>query len=229
MVRTTVDYNRGRRRWRQDEPVCQRCGTKGGRSADGKVSCWSPGGTLTAPAPCITCGLLVQVREDKRRTLHTCSAKCRVRHYGQRVTDEQQVLACQGCGSRMTGRADRRYCSPACRQRAHRQRQAPPPPAMAIPQAPKLGPRRKHRQTVEAIGTGLAGLAMAARELVELDASITPDAAAQLAVELGQHLRALGKLHRQLKTRSNDAERQRGAYARPSSRSASALRPVECR
>lgn len=200
MVRTTVNYNRGRRRWRQDEPVCQRCGTEGGSSSDGKVSCWTPAGTLTAPAPCITCGLLVQVREDRRRTLHTCSAKCRVRHYGQRVTDEQQVLACQGCGSRMTGRADRRYCSPACRQRAHRQRQAPEELVMAQP--PKLGARRKHAGVVENVNITLDGLCIVASEMVELDASITPDAAAQLADELGQHLRALGKLQRQLKTRS---------------------------
>lgn len=31
---------------------------------------------------------------------------------------------CEGCGQGMTGRADRRYCSAACRQRAYRRRAA---------------------------------------------------------------------------------------------------------
>lgn len=30
--------------------------------------------------------------------------------------------SCEGCGEAMTGRADRRYCSSACRQRAYRRR-----------------------------------------------------------------------------------------------------------
>lgn len=32
-------------------------------------------------------------------------------------------MTCNGCGARMTGRADRRFCSGTCRQRAHRRNQ----------------------------------------------------------------------------------------------------------
>ena len=37
--------------------------------------------------------------------------------------DETEAThSCEGCGQGMAGRADRRFCSPACRQRAYRQR-----------------------------------------------------------------------------------------------------------
>lgn len=37
--------------------------------------------------------------------------------------DETEAThTCEGCGRAMAGRADRRYCSSACRQRAYRQR-----------------------------------------------------------------------------------------------------------
>jgi hypothetical protein len=35
---------------------------------------------------------------------------------------------CAGCGAQLHGRADARYCSPACRQRAHRKRRRPHKP-----------------------------------------------------------------------------------------------------
>lgn len=46
-------------------------------------------------------------------------------------------MGCQGCGRPLSaGRRDRRFCSPACRQRAWRVRQqAPAPPPARTPRA----------------------------------------------------------------------------------------------
>lgn len=48
------------------------------------------------------------------------------------VTTGVTATGCRACGRPLPGgRSDRRYCSPACRQAAHRRRQAQPRPLAA--------------------------------------------------------------------------------------------------
>lgn len=72
---------------------------------------------------CAACGRSVSVPIDKRRKVNVCSDLCRSRVYDARRVTEAVTHPCEGCGTGITGRADRRYCSPACRQRAYRQRE----------------------------------------------------------------------------------------------------------
>lgn len=104
----------------------------------------------------------------------------------------------------MTGRADRRYCSPACRQRAHRQRQEVAP-TLALPQPAKLGPRRKHRQVLDAAVVALGGLRMGLAELTVLDESVTNDEARVLAGELRAASRDLNRIRRLLEQCADQA------------------------
>jgi len=108
----------------------------------------------------------------------------------------------------MTGRADRRYCSPACRQRAHRQRQQVAP-TLALPQLPhpktrKLttaewrGPRRPHRQVLDATVAALGGLQISLADITVLDASVTGGDARALAGELRNATRELNRIRRLL-------------------------------
>jgi len=48
---------------------------------------------------------------------------------------------CPVCNAPLTGRTDQQFCSPACRQKAHRRRTNPPLPAPALPAG---RPRREH-------------------------------------------------------------------------------------
>ena len=73
-------------------------------------------------APCVACSRPVVATRDGRRKIVTCSDKCRAKYYTARRSVDVSVTACEGCGSEMTGRSDRRFCSPRCRQRAYRRR-----------------------------------------------------------------------------------------------------------
>lgn len=73
------------------------------------------------PDTCQACGLQVILRTSKRRKVIVCSDRCRAATYRKSV-DVAVTQQCEGCGDEMTGRSDRRYCSPACRQRAYRRR-----------------------------------------------------------------------------------------------------------
>ena len=119
------------------ELVCQRCAKDGPRVGD--VSCrevgpwlvWGGVGYGYPPpreAACTVCGRTVLRPVFWKPTGEvTCSDRCRLRAYRARVTAARRTqtrgtLRCGRCGAAMTGRADRRYCSPACRQRAYRNR-----------------------------------------------------------------------------------------------------------
>ena len=199
MVRTFVSHRRGRTRWRSDESVCLACsGPNWARSSDGKREAQPvPIEERTDARPCETCGRLVILRRDSRRTMHVCSGTCRARQYGKRVTAEPKVLRCEGCGADMTGRADRRYCSPACRQRAHRQRQEVAP-TLALPQQAKRGPRRRHSEVLDATVVALGGLRMGLADVTVLDASVSSDEARALVGELKAATRELNRVRRLL-------------------------------
>ena len=76
--------------------------------------------------PCLSCGRTVMRRRRVRRSF--CSHRCSWRWYdGQRNVKRARARAdriCLSCQRPFTPRrADAKTCSPACRQRAHRQRQ----------------------------------------------------------------------------------------------------------
>jgi hypothetical protein len=72
---------------------------------------------------CEGCRRIVIRRSDRRYRRHTfCSDLCRwqVQAASRRIVPEPHP--CAGCGDPVTARADARYCSSACRQRAYRAR-----------------------------------------------------------------------------------------------------------
>lgn len=127
MARQQVLYRQGRKQRARHDPVCLPClsGDAGYiESADGRISVYVSRGAIEGePVACATCGLPTHLTPDPRRRVPTCSDLCRSRQYSQRRSVATNVThTCDGCGQGMTGRADRRYCSPACRQRAYRRR-----------------------------------------------------------------------------------------------------------
>jgi hypothetical protein len=105
--------------------ICDTCAVPGARpvSPDGLRDADVPyPNQLASPVPCAVCALPVVLRADKRRKVTVCSDACRARFYADTRSVTRPVTHCDGCGAEMHGRADRRYCSPACRQRAYRAR-----------------------------------------------------------------------------------------------------------
>lgn len=85
------------------------------------------GGTEpTDPLPCEGCGRVVIRGKNTRTKRHTCSRACTVaaskRAHGKGASGPV-TSRCAECGTTITGRGDRTYCSSACRQRAYRARQ----------------------------------------------------------------------------------------------------------
>ena len=128
-VRAKVVHRRNRRgwgnSWTRREVICQECaGSGSGYSPDQLVRFYSPTLASALEFSCATCRLPVLLAPDLRRTIATCSDKCRNAHY---ATNRASVVVavthvCAECGAEMRGRADKKHCSPACRQRAYRAR-----------------------------------------------------------------------------------------------------------
>lgn len=68
---------------------------------------------------CESCGVPLLLDRSARRKLVYCSNSCRQALY-KASKPEPVERRCQWCEGPMTGRADRRYCSPRCRVAAHR-------------------------------------------------------------------------------------------------------------
>jgi hypothetical protein len=117
-----------RRTWVRINLLCGTCWRPEGvsyRIGDAMVSGLYGAGEPTPPTPCAGCGrIVVRGRHPRLRSV-TCSRACTVRASKGRGVADRQAAVCAGCGEEMSGRADRRYCSPACRQRAYRQRKIP--------------------------------------------------------------------------------------------------------
>lgn len=80
------------------------------------------GGGLATESPCAGCGRMVVHLPTWRHDWVACSPRCRRRVYRGNVWGRS---TCDGCGEAFdASRADARYCSSACRQRAYRQRRA---------------------------------------------------------------------------------------------------------
>ena len=118
MVRVKVT-RRVRRSWQSRRlAVCQACADGAG---DDRVRTYGATDWRgLEPVACVTCGMSVILPPDPRRTVDACSDTCRAATYQRPV--ETTVTHCDECGTTMTGRPDRAYCSGRCRQRAYRAR-----------------------------------------------------------------------------------------------------------
>ncbi|MFJ3877132.1 hypothetical protein ACIPW5_06705 [Streptomyces sp. NPDC090077] len=81
-------------------------------------------GEVMAPTPCAACGQVLVRRAEPLLEHVVCSPACRTSLTRTRNGYHGSGLACEGgCGRVVTtGRADSRYCTAACRQRAYRRR-----------------------------------------------------------------------------------------------------------
>jgi hypothetical protein len=127
----------GRRRWFRDWllicPGCFEFGydtetgryrSAGAREFEG--ASWTKvlgRGELLPPTPCEACGRVVIRNDDPLLKRVTCSRACSTSLTTTRNGNQGSGQPCGTCGQTITtGRADARYCSPACRQRAYRER-----------------------------------------------------------------------------------------------------------
>lgn len=88
--------------------------------------CWTGvvgRGEELPPAPCEACGQPFIRNAEALLKRHTCSAACTTSLTRSRNGNKGSGKPCETCGRDITaGRADSRYCSPACRQKAYRHR-----------------------------------------------------------------------------------------------------------
>ena len=78
------------------------------------------------PIPCAGgCGVLVTDWYGWRPTILTCSKRCQERAAEEQRRVERPQRACDVCGNEFVpSRSDARFCKPACRQKAYRERRA---------------------------------------------------------------------------------------------------------
>lgn len=159
-------------------------------------------GELMPPAPCAACGCEVIRNSDPLLKRVTCSAACSVSLTRTRNGNKGSGKPCETCGKPITaGRADSLTCSPACRQKAYRRRQA----AQGERQAPAAAPRPmdgRRRSQSKSIANGVAhlsGFAMGMEGVGRIDASVSLDQAAAMHADLSQGIAVLegfqGKLN----------------------------------
>lgn len=132
---------RGRRRWGTRDLICEPCYLRGrvdpatnmapaDSERTGDHFQWHPWptgrGELLPPTPCEVCGLVVVRHGDPLLKRVTCSASCLTSLSDSRNAargNKGSRRPCECCGTPITtGRADSRYCSSACRQKAYRRR-----------------------------------------------------------------------------------------------------------
>ena len=128
-VRAHVRSRRNRRGWSNSwtrrELICQSCaGKMWGESADGLTEFMAPSVTDAVTVSCEACDRLVMLTPDSRRKVNVCSDRCRNTYYAEHRKSVAIAVThvCAECGVVMHGRADRKFCSSACRQRAYRVR-----------------------------------------------------------------------------------------------------------
>ena len=117
LIAQYVSYSRMGHSQRWQTPICKRCRPTPSYGRHGR---WC------APQPCESCGRPVHYRPSYRRRHVLCSSRCAWLAASKRrsaTTGAARHKACAVCGTVFDPpRADARYCSPACRQRAYRQR-----------------------------------------------------------------------------------------------------------
>jgi len=126
-----------RRELVQNEPVYRVCVCYGYAWPDNSYAvvrsvcaeCWSKHfatQAARAPGPCCACGRPVIHSIRRRSPKHfVCSDECRRATYLAEARKRRKLHKrnCDCCGSSfMPARSDARFCSPACKQKAYRQR-----------------------------------------------------------------------------------------------------------
>ncbi|MFF4839266.1 hypothetical protein ACFY2G_04285 [Streptomyces collinus] len=133
--------SKGRSHWKVRALLCEPCYRRGwtatpdGRTVTAGDAARTNGrfqwldlvgrGTEQPAEPCAACGQMVVRASDPLLKRVTCSQSCSVSLTRKRNGNQGTDQGCAECGDRIdTGRADSRYCSGACRQRAYRKRHA---------------------------------------------------------------------------------------------------------
>lgn len=131
--------SKGGRRWAVRALLCEPCyrsgftTTEDGRTLSAEATTrqrprfeWTQlvgRGTEMPAEPCASCARLVVRASDPLLKRVTCSQSCNTSLSRSRNGNQGADRPCPECGDRIdTGRADSRYCSNACRQRAYRRR-----------------------------------------------------------------------------------------------------------
>jgi hypothetical protein len=160
------------------------------------------------PTPCVACGRMVIRNADPLLKRVTCSAACSTSLTRIRNGNKGSGEPCEVCGTAITtGRADSRTCSPACRQKAYRRRQAKQgaPTVEARPYLDSRGrrmPQRSQRKALESGMAALDGLCEALAGIGRVEDSIAPSDAARWRDELDAAARIVKTLHGKLRARS---------------------------
>ena len=110
-------------RWRQHgaSPVCKACYDIPRSEREIQFHIIGFHGLPTVVLPCEACQRRLRLRVDPRRKRIYCSDRC----YGRlsKPAAQRETIPCDICQEMFTpGRADGRYCSGKCRQKAYRQR-----------------------------------------------------------------------------------------------------------
>ncbi len=227
--------SKGRRRWWVRVLLCEPCYRRGftttedGRTVTAGFATrqrdrfeWFDlvgRGTEQPAAPCAACGRMVVRASDPLLKRVTCSQSCSVSLTRSRNGNNGSGNPCETCGEAITtGRADSRYCSPACRQKAYRERQA----AQAAPASPLLdarGRRYPRRSQHKALGNGLATLAGLCGAFAQVDAleeAVLPSMVNQWRADLCDAKRVVESLHLKLRDRSGVPDAPMAAEPGPS-------------
>lgn len=129
VVEGSVKYPK-QRRWHPERlTICQGCHDRGPTSVDEWYVShvrWTRivgRGEQMPPTPCERCGVTFVRNADPLLRRMTCSAACLTSLTRSRNGNQGSGKPCEMCGETVTtGRADSRYCGPACRQKAYRRR-----------------------------------------------------------------------------------------------------------
>lgn len=215
VVEGSVKYPK-QRRWHPERlTICQDCYDRGPTP----VAEWYTNhvrwdrmvgrGEQAAPAPCVACGLHVVRNADPLLKRVTCSAACLTSLTRSRNGNHGSGKPCDTCGETVTtGRADSRYCSPKCRQKAYRQRTAAPRPKAAplITAAGRRWPKRTQRKALEGGMASLSGLCGALAAVGGIEGTVKAAELAHWRTELAGAERIVQSLHRKLQARSGSAD-----------------------
>lgn len=152
-------------------------------------------GEQQSAAACEACGRMVIRNADPLLKRVTCSHSCATSFTRSRNGNQGSGQPCEVCGTAITtGRADSRTCSPACRQKAYRQRKAGERAAaieVAAKPPTRKGRGRSQQQSIQSGVSWLSGLTAALDGVKAIDPDITAQEAAQWSAELDDSLRVL--------------------------------------
>lgn len=183
--------------------VCLRCDRTHNAGADGAENLFRMRGQTSTDASerhdCARCAVPLLLAPSKLRKTAYCSDRCRVAtlRQAQKAVQPAVTHKCDGCGSEMQGRADRKFCSAACRQKAYRAGHSMAVPDHAIVDK-ATSETRRWWLVVNRIGTNITGMADAIRIVTTLHQGYVPGKdqvpASELLAALDGGIRELQRL-----------------------------------